>query len=604
MFKKDISGTLMKMEKSNQTKLSFVVWFPFVRDHMMQIHEGSLVAVRNFSSDDNTHHYSVLRITSAMPMHYAMMTGKDGYPGFMEEAAISASKDWDQEKPVEDTTKILCDAVPSTFEIQTPRMSAAGDSESVITKEKSMPMPGEKVRILDDDWTGRIINHDLQQHKEGIIRLGTLVNSTKVDILALWDSMIRTHFGVFAYTNAGKSNLLSTLAAELFNNPSGRNVKMVVYDLMGEYGALLVDVLYNVKNSCIVCLSPNAVPDSVIQFWKAPDNPQFLESAAQDIVNTTILPKMLAGKKNKLIEPVKTLLQDGKIKIFSLGVTTMENITEEILNSADDSAATRALVGETREKTSNTPTTSSNIQRVIDFLKEYILPSKSSAKAEVLLNKLVDTLESKLVNIQASERMDAKFKITMNEMMMNLNDASHPSLYVVQDGDDANVRLFSYDLGNNMLNARRERGLLSPAVSFVYDEADQFIAQQSNDQIGMDESRQIAEQLARRGRKYGLGIGIATQRIIYLDTNILGQPHTYFVSKLPRITDRDRIQEAFGLSDETIQESLKFGVGQWLLMSHSATGIDGLPIPIQLPDANKRISDFLDDDDDDDEVNP
>lgn len=83
------------------------------------------------------------------------------------------------------------------------------------------------------------------------------------------------------------------------------------------------------------------------------------------------------------------------------------------------------------------------------------------------------------------------------------------------------------------------------------------------------------------------------QRIVYLDTNILGQPHTYFVSKLPGATDREKIQGAFGLSDETLQESLRFNVGQWLLISHSATGVDDLPIPVQIPDANVRINDFL-----------
>ncbi len=109
----------------------------------------------------------------------------------------------------------------------------------------------------------------------------------------------------------------------------------------------------------------------------------------------------------------------------------------------------------------------------------------------------------------------------------------------------------------------------------------------------MRESKHTVEQLAWRGRKYELGIGIATQRIIYLNMNLLGQPHTYFVSKLPRATDRDRIQEAFGLSDETIQESIQFGVGQWLLTSHSATEMGGVPVPMQLPDANKRIIKFL-----------
>ena len=143
-----------------------------------------------------------------------------------------------------------------------------------------------------------------------------------------------------------------------------------------------------------------------------------------------------------------------------------------------------------------------------------------------------------------------------------------------------------------MLELKRKHGEISPPVSFVYDEADQFIAQDDTPS-DMKESKYATAQLARRGRKYGLGIGIATQRIVYLDTNILGQPHTYFTSKLPRASDREKIQEAFGLSDETLQELLRFNVGQGLLISHSATAIDVRPIPIHLPDANMRINAFL-----------
>lgn len=159
--------------------------------------------------------------------------------------------------------------------------------------------------------------------------------------------------------------------------------------------------------------------------------------------------------------------------------------------------------------------------------------------------------------------------------------------------DDALVRQTSYELGRDMLTTRRKRGQISPPVSFIYDKADQFFAQDSSEN-GMVDSKKSTQQLARCGRRYGLGIGIATQRIAYLDTSILGQPHTYFVSKLPRVTDRDPIQETFGLSDTVLSESLRFGPGQWLLTSHSATGIDGLSIPVQLPDANDCIIDFLD----------
>ena len=592
MFEEGISGTLMNVKKSNQTSLGFTVWFPFVRSHMKIIQEGSLMAVRNFSSSNDVDHYSVMRITSVMPTHYAMMTSMDGYPGFVEEAAMSASKDWNQDRPIEDTTKIVCDAVPSRFEITRPRYM--DNSEPEMAPETNLPMPGERVKLLNAEWTRRIINHDLQK-QDGTVALGTLANMKEVEILALWDSMIRTHFGVFAYTNAGKSNLLSTVTSKIFEADSV--AKTVIYDLMGEYGILLMDVLCDVPEAYIVCMSENTIPSSVMKFWKNCDNDNFLEDAANDIVKTTVLPKSLQNKKSLMVDPMKQVLQDGKIKLYvpkdSLGyqIQSLYNELPNMQGAATGEA--HRFFNSLIEKNNNVNTTAESIQKTINYVNEWKPETGNLTNTiNVAINIFKTGLDSIRKNISMADEIDDKFLISMDAITKTLRNKATKSLFIIQGNNDFDVRIMSSRLGEKMLEIRRKHGEISPPVSFVYDEADQFIAQDDKPS-GMKESKYAAEQLARRGRKYGLGIGIATQRIVYLDTNILGQPHTYFVSKLPRASDREKIQEAFGLSDETLQESLRFNVGQWLLISHSATGIDGLPIPIQLPDANTRISDFL-----------
>ena len=129
---------------------------------------------------------------------------------------------------------------------------------------------------------------------------------------------------------------------------------------------------------------------------------------------------------------------------------------------------------------------------------------------------------------------------------------------------------------------------------FVFDEADEFIPQRRE---GADDSyarsRFVVMTLARRGRKFGLGIGIATQRVRYLDTSIMAQPHTYFVSKMPRQSDRQAIAEAFGIAEEMFAQTFKFKKGDWLLMSHDAIGLEAVPVPIHCEDANRRVEAFL-----------
>jgi len=128
-------------------------------------------------------------------------------------------------------------------------------------------------------------------------------------------------------------------------------------------------------------------------------------------------------------------------------------------------------------------------------------------------------------------------------------------------------------------------------ILFLFDEADQFIpGEPRSDSEKL--SKSIIETLTRRGRKFGIGVGIATQRSAYLDTNIMGQLHTYFISKLPREYDRKVVAEAFSLSLDQFTQTFKFLKGQWLLVSHEATGLD-MPIPLYAPNTEDRIRRFL-----------
>ena len=80
MFLENISGTLMQIMPSMQTRYEFAVWFPYTKSSMNIIKEGTMIAVKNFSSNNDTDCMSILRITSVLPHHYAMGDNLSGYP--------------------------------------------------------------------------------------------------------------------------------------------------------------------------------------------------------------------------------------------------------------------------------------------------------------------------------------------------------------------------------------------------------------------------------------------------------------------------------------------------------------------------------------------
>jgi DNA helicase HerA-like ATPase len=106
---------------------------------------------------------------------------------------------------------------------------------------------------------------------------------------------------------------------------------------------------------------------------------------------------------------------------------------------------------------------------------------------------------------------------------------------------------------------------------------------------GIDkECSQSVETLLRQGRKYGLGGCIATQRIAYLNTSALQQLHTYFVGTLPRPYDRNVVSNTF-----TLEKTLEFAPGEWLLSSYIATGIENVPIFIRTDNSETEIAQFI-----------
>jgi len=148
-------------------------------------------------------------------------------------------------------------------------------------------------------------------------------------------------------------------------------------------------------------------------------------------------------------------------------------------------------------------------------------------------------------------------------------------------------------LTRDLLNRRKRKFQVKPHILFVFDEAQEFIPELAGS-AGIDKkcSRQV-ETLLRQGRKYGLGVCVATQRIAYLNTNALQQLHTYFVGTLPRPYDRQVVSNTFMIDQTILEKTLEFAPGEWLLSSYIATGIENVPIFIKADNAENEIERFL-----------
>src|SRR5207302_4066704 len=126
---------------------------------------------------------------------------------------------------------------------------------------------------------------------------------------------------------------------------------------------------------------------------------------------------------------------------------------------------------------------------------------------------------------QVQRQLPAVATISLNDIMQQLNSPEANSLFIVQSHDPDELRDFAFELGRELFGLRRRRGITHPLVSFVFDEADEFIPGQSERDSSYARSAWIAETLARRGRKFGIGVGICTQRVRHLKVSVMAQPH-------------------------------------------------------------------------------
>ncbi|MEM2013079.1 MAG: ATPase, partial [Metallosphaera sp.] len=171
----------------------------------------------------------------------------------------------------------------------------------------------------------------------------------------------------------------------------------------------------------------------------------------------------------------------------------------------------------------------------------------------------------------------------------------------ILDKDESSPRLFILELQNleesrevvasllEEVMSRRKRSFSTSPILFVLDEAQEFIPFDTRQRDKSELSSNAVEKLLRHGRKYHLHALISTQRLAYLNTNVLQQLHTYFISVLPRPYDRQLVSETFGINDTLLDRTLDLEVGQWLLVSFKASLPHDVPVFFTAPNNLEEV---------------
>ena len=566
----------------------------YQKDLMGLLEEGMLLAVKNFKpAIASAERYTLMEISRVWPEHFGLRGLSDhGYYPMQFEIIEQSEEDWQTND--KSTMMIQIDAIPINYDL-----IIKDNCWFEFAKGFSYPVVGSPVLLLNSEMINRMYNQKIAQQlgidtskstEDAHIdpRLGTIkmfeASQTKIPIYIDFEKLIRYHFGVFAFTGGGKSNLMSNVLRRIMFHMNEK--KIVIFDLSCEYAFLLLDVLADPAVKAKLVLEHRI--DSIDQFYNSVVKPREYES---DLRTKAGLQSILdQGKLSYYTKPKQKIPTYAQImeelddqRKESTGKGHYINAIDEIHDAVREYVEQQGLSENQEVSESFVPQLDEVARTAVEKFKVH---DKSGLYAWATTRNTVTDLFKKRIENKGSDSEG----LTVEGIRQLLEEPT-ANLVVISISDPFTIKELAIALTQDLLVRRKRRFTVKPYILLVFDEAQEFI---SSKEGGIDgKCSQHVETLLRQGRKYGLGVCIATQRIAYLNTNALQQLHTYFVGTLPRPYDRALVSETFMIDKGILEKTLEFAPGEWLLSSYIATGMENVPIFIKADNAEKEIEKYL-----------
>jgi len=563
------------------------------KDAMGLIEEGMLLAVRNFKSNSKDHRYSLMVISRVWPEHYGLKgLSEHSYYPMQFEIIQQSVNDWDTSD--KSTMMVQISALPINYDL------ILNDSaEPKYEKGFTYPVIAAEAQILSRDMISHMYNQRIlaklgfnpktttsDAYKDP--RIGTIQMfesmEEKIPIYLDFEAMVRYHFGIFAFTGAGKSNLLSNVLRRLLIHQP--EVKVIVFDISSEYPFLLMDLFAEDKISSKIILE-NPVTNAE-QFYASVVKPREYED--DDRVRK-VFARIFGQKKiTYYLKPESKIPTFGDI-LDELNRQRNESLDKpHYVNALDRIRQEVVDYKAGHEVTDSRPIDEDFIKQLDEWGRTAIDEFKISDRSGVYA-----WATSRLTLLENLKRAEKEKRTTGGLDIQGIRDLveKESRLTCISISDPYVIKELVVDLAREFLQRRKRSFKVKPYVLFVFDEAQEFVPDLSGSS-GIDKDcSKVVETLLRQGRKYGLGGCLATQRIAYLNTNALQQLHTYFVGTLPRPYDRTVVSDTFTIDKQILEKTLEFAPGEWLLSSFIATGMENVPIFIKADNAEAEVENTL-----------
>ena len=486
------------------------------------------------------------------------------------------------------TINLVGEIVSERFYFGVSKMPLVFSDVNIISQNDLRIM----LEVTDDET---VVDKENGKTRAELLKLGTSVIFPDYSVKVNIDKFFGFHFAVFGNTGAGKSNTIATIMQEIFRKKdyAAKGAKFVFIDSNGEYAKAFSEISQvneTVQAKEFVASDDDLVDNRLqIPVWAlsaddwaillhASEKTQipilkraidiaksfFDETTSNTDVRNHILASSLVGvfcssdsspsKGDKLISILSTFMTDEISLDTQVGKVQYQDGRER--KETDGTLRADIKVG-----FGNMLSPETVIKYLQKFIKSDIADSLSSSKAvPYSLQQFSEAVQfATLYEGSISSQRIQEYTSTLVTRLQSLQDGIQGKILVkteydsidsfiqsvlgihqivnidISSLDDASAEVVAKVFAKLLLDYLRKREKKADMpINFVIEEAHRFIRNETNyGPLGYN----IFERIAKEGRKYGLLLGISSQRPSELSKTVVSQCSNFIIHRVQNPDD-------------------------------------------------------------------
>jgi len=441
------------------------------------------------------------------------------------------------------------------------------NGENVEVLPNRVPIPnGRTVYRLSDEVLKAIYNPG-----EGYIEVGTLLLRESVPIYLNADELVSRHFAVLAVTGAGKSNTVAVMISQIVEKLRGT---VVVLDPHGDYVKLK---LPNTGKKYVKIIEAKIRPEEM----DSEELADLIEVAKNATIQREFLAKAwetikyenpnLGGREliEKLMETINDWIRNKEARYWDEG--KKDYFTEEL--KSDRVETLRGVVLRLRRFLRNYGglLTSEDLISQIEPGKANVidLGPLDEGQMKVVVGKLLQGIFEARVDYEKARK-------TLERIEEDLRESRAAKTSKLEEEIE--------ELKELMKSIEKKSKALAEPILMVVEEAHIFAPQgEHNDAV------RVLSRIAREGRKFGVGLGIVSQRPNKLNEDVLSQTNTKIILKIVNPKDQDYVLKASEqLSNDLLADIASLGKGEAVIVGQAIA----LPALVKIYNFKERGGDY------------